>query len=376
MIMQTLSEYAPEYKSYTRHTSTEFQLALDLIREHRALDLRRRAVVRVKLSLEVLIQALLAFSRERGFIKYDPWDPTIQIKHFKHHVVAYQYNPYREPANRHADGQKPAANQAQRMDFLAWETFPENEHFLVWTASSGRRYGILVQPAPIIPDHLIVASLDFDSRTRQHYGQVMHYFQMSDMHELQLQLFALGYAMGYNDRGAGASVDHFHTQAVPRIFLPLVRAYQNNRLHFADNYVDDKGVHLKILQCRTQAGPLSPAYPAHAFLLEADRSQPLLTKKKAVLKQLHAHQAIFNSLAWQQPNGRYVEFFFPRGQESIMNNAFNAGYVEMSGMLVVPKKELFESIKKPSQGAQALQAAGLSTPAFQNILRAIYHYFS
>ena len=58
-----------------------------------------------------------------------------------------------------------------------------------------------------------------------------------------------------------------------------------------------------------------------------------------------------------------------------MNNAFKAGYVEMSGMLVMPNKALYASMKRPSQGALALEAVGLSAVDFHNFLKNIYHYF-
>jgi diadenosine tetraphosphate (Ap4A) HIT family hydrolase len=375
MIIQTMSEYAPEYTPYRKKQSSEFKLALDLVADHRALDLHNRSIRKYQISLEVLLHALLTFSNQNGFVKYNPWDKTIQVKHFKQHMIAYQYNPFREPKNRHANGQKVVSKAGKKTDFLDWETFPKNEHYLIWTASSGRRYGILVQPAPIVPGHLIVASLDLNPKTNRHYDQFIRYFQVADMHELQEKVFALGYAMGYNDRGAGASVDHFHTQLVPGTFMPIVRACHKRRLEIERTYSNHRGVDLKIIHTRSLAGPLSTAYPSPAFLLEADRSHPMLTKKRAIVKQLQACNIIFNSLAWQQPNGRYTEAFFPRSQESLMSNAFKAGYVEMSGMLVMPNKALYETMKRPSQGALALEAVGLSAIDYKNFLKHIYHYF-
>lgn len=360
MIIQTLAEYAGRH-SYHKYQDTELAIALDLIRAHRALILNLQAISEAKLSLETMLHALLIFSEENYFIKYDPWDATIRIKQFSEAPqLVFQYNPFRDPANRHADGQKAKTTTGQKTDFLDWETFPASEHYLIWAAPSGRQYGLLVQPAPIVPSHLIIASLDENPATGTHFDQTLCSFQMEDMHALQAVLYSLGYAMGYNDKGAGASVNHFHTQAIPRNYLPIIRQYQAGKLSISETRMDKNGVVLKLIRA-------NDSYPVNVVLLESDQIQPLLDKKIEVLAQFQSEKIILNTIGWEHA-GRWVEAFFPRGQEALMGNAFKAGYVEMGGMLVIPNKTLFESIKEPATGKNALSEAGFSAERFEQLL--------
>ncbi len=354
MRIQPLSQYVSE-PTFPPAEARSLDLAEALIREHRALDLRLQSVQDSGLPLAVWLEALLRYSRAARFVKYDPWDASIVVKSFPGSPVVALYNPFRDPGNRHATGQRPAPAGGGKPDFLAWETFPENEHYLVWTAASGRHYGVLVQPAPIVPDHFIIASLDFDPETQRHYPQVMTASHMADMQELCGAFFSLGYAMGYNDRGAGASVDHFHTQAVPKQFMPLVRLEASSGLRISASWSDRRGVQLDIL---------APSYPWPGVLLRG-RSLPALLRQQQVL--LHACRItglIYNSLGWQNAAGEWVEAFFPRGSETIIGQLVKAGYVETSGMLVIPDRALFDGLQNAETVSESLQGAG-AEPARQ-----------
>lgn len=146
MLIRSLREYADEVQAAPTPFDADprFAAALDLVRRERVLDLRSPEVHARGLALEALLPALLAFSLESRFIKFDPWDRTIEVKELPPSCLVYQYNPFRDIRNRQADGQKAVTRPGQKVDFLAWETFPESEHYLVWTAATGRRYGILV----------------------------------------------------------------------------------------------------------------------------------------------------------------------------------------------------------------------------------------
>jgi hypothetical protein len=348
-MIQPLSKFVSE-PTFSPADPRALELAESLIREHRALDLRLQTVQDSGLPLAVWLEALLRYSRAVRFVKYDPWDGSIVVKSFPESPVVALYNPFRDPGNRHATGQRPAAAAGAKPDFLAWETFPENEHYLVWTAASGRHYGILVQPAPIVPDHFIIASLDLDPETQRHYPQVMTANHMADLQELCGGLFSLGYAMGYNDRGAGASVDHFHTQAVPRHFMPLVRLEAASRLQPEDAWVDRHGVRLQVLAAE---------YPWPGVLLRGRSLPALLRQQQVVLHACRITGLIYNSLGWQNAAGEWVEAFFPRGSETIINHLVKAGYVETSGMLVIPDRALFDSLQNAETLSQSLQGAGV-----------------
>lgn len=379
MRIRTLHEFAAEIASSECSAplrDERFEKALTLVRQNRQLDLLHSEIREARLPPAALIQALLEFSAQNRFLKFNPWDPTIVVKEFPPSFMTYQYNPYRDIRNRRASGQQAAPPSAgKKTDFLAWETFPENEHFLVWTAATGRRYGLLVQPVPIVPGHLIVATLDREAVTGEHYLQHMRAEHMTDMHELQAVLGGLGYAMGFNDHDAGASVDHFHTQAVPLNFLPLIRMYRAGRLDAGRPFALPGGAYLHVLSGGPAAGatPGGPRpYPARGLLLSAADGSALLAPKLAVLRALEAAGLRFNSIGWPQLGG-YTEVFFPRSQEAILNRALKAGYVEMTGMLVLPNKELFDSLNDPEAGEAGLEEAGLSSAAFAAFIEPLKH---
>ncbi|NTV52938.1 MAG: DUF4922 domain-containing protein [Candidatus Firestonebacteria bacterium] len=365
MLIQTLPEFSDAVGTrnfFTDQPSMAFQTALELIRLHRELDVTRPEVAAAGLSLAKLIAPLLMVSNEIRFIKFDPWDTTILIKSFPGSRVVYQYNPFRDPANRSAAGQRPAPAPNQKSDFLAWETFPENEHYLAWTSPAGPRYGVLVQPAPIVPNHLIIASLDHNPVTGEHFDQYMQAGHLSDMQSLQVILGEMGYAMGFNGRHAGASVDHFHTQAVPRDYLPLVRAYA------AGEFADAPAAEFSLAWPQVKVSAVYPKYATRGLLLEAYDLNALLAPKQAILSTLREQNLTFNSLSWHQPPNRWVEAVFPRGSETILDGAIKAGYVEMSGMLVIPQKNVFESIQTPGVGEKTLEKAGLSESDFSGFM--------
>lgn len=368
MLIRTMEEFSPPPS--LRATPQQFQAAVDLIRDHQHVDLESPAVKSAELTLEILIPAMLSFSRDGHFIKYDPYDPTIIVKQFPDSPVCYQYNPFRDPANRQANGQRPAPTAGKKTDFLDWETFPQNEHFLIWTARSGRRYGILVQPAPIVPYHLIVSSLDKNPANGEHYVQQMTIPHMEDMHTLQAELQSMNYAIGFNGRYAGASVDHFHTQAVPKHYLPFILADQSHRIVYGTSRLDQRGVSLKLLP-----GQNHGAYPAQGVLLECDRPACLLQQKESVLVVLEQLQLTFNSISWKTSDGRYAEVFFPRGQEAVMSSAIKAGYVEMAGMLIIPQRTVFDSLKSAEPGERALVEAGLSRDLFEAFKEQVFKNF-
>jgi hypothetical protein len=368
MLIQTLPEFseaADTVRFFKDQPSMAFQTGLELIRLHRELDVAHAEVAAAGLSLAKLIAPLLMVAHEIRFLKFDPWDPTILVKSFPGSRVVYQYNPFRDPANRSASGQRPAPVPGQKSDFLAWETFPENEHYLAWKSPAGPRYGVLVQPVPIVPNHLIVASLDHNPVTGEHYDQYMQLNHLRDMQALQTVLGELGYAMGYNGRRAGASVDHFHTQAVPRDYLPLVRAHQNRDLAgapapaFAGRW---PGVTAALTSLR---------YPARGVVLEAADLTSLLAPKQAILNALHEQELTFNSLSWFQPPNQWVEAIFPRGSETVLDGTLKAGYVEMCGMLVIPKRPVFDGIVHPEIGEQALNHASLPEEQFLAFIQKI-----
>lgn len=101
---------------------------------------------------------------------------------------------------------------AKRRCFLCRENRPEEQIMLKFEGRKGKKYHILINPYPIFPDHLVIAS---DKHTDQ---SIKHrYVDMLDLaHKYDAFTFF------YNGPRSGASApDHHHFQAAPQGLIPL-----------------------------------------------------------------------------------------------------------------------------------------------------------
>ncbi len=102
-----------------------------------------------------------------------------------------------------------------RKCFLCAENEPPLQMRLNFDGRKGRGYNIQVNPYPIFPQHLVVAS-----KTHQPQSIWHHYVDMLD-----LAATYPAYTFFYNGPCCGASApDHLHFQACPRSLMPLERA--------------------------------------------------------------------------------------------------------------------------------------------------------
>ena len=97
---------------------------------------------------------------------------------------------------------------------LCEENYMEHQHALPFEGRKGRKYNILVNRAPIFPNHLVITR---DIHTPQ---TIWHRFP--DMLDLAAQLD--NYIIFYNSPNSGTSVpQHAHFQACPKGYMPLER---------------------------------------------------------------------------------------------------------------------------------------------------------
>ena len=102
-----------------------------------------------------------------------------------------------------------------RKCFLCAENEPSLQMRLNFDGRKGRGYNIQVNPYPIFPQHLVIAS-----KTHQPQSIWHHYVDMLD-----LAATYPAYTFFYNGPCCGASApDHLHFQACPRSLMPLERA--------------------------------------------------------------------------------------------------------------------------------------------------------
>ena len=97
---------------------------------------------------------------------------------------------------------------------LCEENYLEHQHTLPFEGRKGRKYNILVNRAPIFPNHLVITR---DIHTPQ---TIWHRFP--DMLDLAASLE--GYLIFYNSPNSGTTVpQHAHFQACPKGYMPLER---------------------------------------------------------------------------------------------------------------------------------------------------------
>ena len=97
---------------------------------------------------------------------------------------------------------------------LCEENYMEQQHSLPFEGRKGRKYNILVNRAPIFPNHLVI--------TRDTHVPQTIWHRFPDMLDLAAALE--GYVVFYNSPKSGTSVpEHAHFQACPKGYLPLER---------------------------------------------------------------------------------------------------------------------------------------------------------
>ena len=123
--------------------------------------------------------------------------------------VVLQHNPARLAS---AVAGTPADSLKDSPCFLCRENLPPEQAVLPFEGRKGRKYRIQINPFPIFPRHLVIAS-------ERHIPQsIWHHFV--DMLDLARSLG--GYTVFYNGPESGASApEHLHFQACPHGILPL-----------------------------------------------------------------------------------------------------------------------------------------------------------
>jgi hypothetical protein len=98
---------------------------------------------------------------------------------------------------------------------LCEENYMEHQHTLPFEGRKGRKYNILVNRAPIFPNHLVI--------TRDIHAPQTIWHRFPDMLDLASSLE--NYVIFYNSPNSGTTVpQHAHFQACPKGYMPLERA--------------------------------------------------------------------------------------------------------------------------------------------------------
>ena len=233
---------------------------------------------------------------------------------------------------------------------LCEENYMEHQHTLPFEGRKGRKYNILVNRAPIFPNHLVI--------TRDIHVPQTIWHRFPDMLDLSA---ALGdYIVFYNSPNSGTTVPgHAHFQACPKGYMPLERA--------AD----------RLLRAVSAAGGTVPAsceadlayvtsvrdaqlfhyrhFMRGVFLLRATTAKSMAKMFYRLLdcETLAGEETEprFNAFTWCS-EGEYRAFVTMRGEalprrffaEGEDNISIRPGCADMAGFVVVPEEKDFDRI--------------------------------
>ena len=123
--------------------------------------------------------------------------------------VKLQFNPARMISSA---AKLNKADIAARRCFLCRDNRPAEQIMMKFDGRKGKKYHILVNPYPIFPDHLVIASSRHTDQSIWH-----RYIDMLDLAGKYER-----YTFFYNGPRSGASApDHHHFQAAPQGHIPL-----------------------------------------------------------------------------------------------------------------------------------------------------------
>ena len=227
---------------------------------------------------------------------------------------------------------------------LCEENYLEHQHFLPFEGRKGRRYRVLVNRAPIFPNHLVI--------TRDIHVPQTIWHRYPDMLDLARTLE--NYVVFYNSTNSGTSVPgHAHFQACPKGYMPLERAAERIfRSLKAGTAPDDAEYLASVMDASLYH---YRKFARGIFLLRAQTSKSMAKMFYRLLDCAPVPEGEseprFNALTYYS-EGEYravvmcrdkhrPHHFFAEGEE---NFAISPGAADMAGFVVVPQEKDFERL--------------------------------
>ena len=227
---------------------------------------------------------------------------------------------------------------------LCEENYMAHQHTLPFEGRKGRKYNILVNRAPIFPNHLVI--------TRDIHAPQTIWHRFPDMLDLAKSLE--NYVVFYNSPNSGTSVPgHAHFQACPKGYMPLERA--------AERLLRDAQAHaaqtdLDLLDSVSDARLFHyTKFNRGIFMLCAmtPKSMAKMFYRLLDCMNLFAEEAEprFNAFAWCS-EGEYravvtlrgaskSHHYYAKGDD---NFAIIPGAADMAGFFVVPEEKDFDRL--------------------------------
>ncbi|MBO6238905.1 MAG: DUF4922 domain-containing protein, partial [Bacteroidales bacterium] len=256
---------------------------------------------------------------------------------------------------------------------LCEENYLEHQHFLPFEGRKGRKYRVLVNRAPIFPNHLVI--------TRDVHVPQTIWHRYPDMLDLAVQF--PDYVVFYNSPFSGTTVPgHAHFQACPKGYMPMERIADRLLHAVAANGGAVPEAHAGDLSFVASVRDAQLFHYKHftrgVFLLRASTSKSMA---KMFYRLLDCCDLVdgeteprFNTLAFYS-EGEYRAVvacralhrphqFYAEGEEHF---ALSPGAADMAGFFVIPEVSDYERIT-PKVLTEILQEISLSEKQEERLL--------
>lgn len=245
--------------------------------------------------------------------------------------VKLQYNPARMVSSA---AKLTKADIARRRCFLCRENRPPEQIMLKFEGRKGKKYDILINPYPIFPEHLVIAS---DKHTDQSILQ--RYVDMLDLARKYTD-----FTIFYNGPKSGASApDHHHFQAAPAGLMPLecdvdkmdaveyLTSVQDARLYHYKRFTT--GVFVLTAETAKSAAKLFYRLLDCADIPEGE-TEPMFNLFSYYRGGEYRSIIVFRSR-------HRSHHYFSEGEDHL---TMSPGCADMGGMFIVPVEEEFDKI--------------------------------
>ncbi len=239
--------------------------------------------------------------------------------------VQVQYNPAREGSTMAKVDTK---SIKKRPCFLCTRNRPKEQISLSW-----KTYHILLNPYPILPLHLTIA-------TQKHLPQAIR-GKIGDM--LELSKLLEGFIVWYNGPQSGASApDHFHFQAVEAGHTPLEKIMDNWMRLPASSISGKVALRENISFSGTQL--LLSGYEQKALCNVFMKIYQMLIDEQAVDKEPKMNVFCrYTHRLWQLQiiprRAHRPKCFFAEGDAQLL---ISPGAIDMAGIIITPREKDFE----------------------------------
>ena len=256
---------------------------------------------------------------------------------------------------------------------LCEENYLDHQHFLPFEGRKGRKYRVLVNRAPIFPNHLVI--------TRDVHVPQTIWHRYPDMLDLSVQF--PDYVIFYNSPYSGTTVPgHAHFQACPKGYMPLERAADRLLHAVVENGGTVPESHAADLSFVASVRDAQLFHYKHftrgVFLLRAETSKSMAKMFYRLLDCCDLaegeEEPRFNALTFFS-EGEYravvacrsvhrPHHFYAEGEDHF---ALSPGAADMAGFFVIPEVSDYERLTAPKL-TEILQEVSLSEKAEERLL--------